>query len=77
MGKPVKRSTVYFAPEIHAALRLKAASTQCSISELVNLVVRDMLREDQADLSAFDERVSESTMSYEELLEELKHSGKI
>ncbi|MTI96297.1 MAG: CopG family transcriptional regulator [Firmicutes bacterium] len=77
MSKPVKRSTIYFAPEIHAALRLKAASTQCSVSELVNNAVRDMLREDMADLAAFEERVLEPTISYEEVLEDLKANGKL
>ncbi|TXH49230.1 MAG: ribbon-helix-helix domain-containing protein, partial [Cellvibrionales bacterium] len=42
-----KRSTVYFDPSIHQALRLKAASTQVSLSELVDEAVRLLMREDQ------------------------------
>lgn len=71
------RSTVYFEPDIHQALRLKSASTHRSLSELVNDAVRQSLREDQEDQQAFEERVAEPTMSYEALLKNLKASGKI
>lgn len=40
MNEPNKRSTVYFEPDLHRALRLKVAYTQCSISDLVNRAVR-------------------------------------
>lgn len=72
-----KRSTVYFDPEIHHALRIKAASTQQSVSEVVNEAVRMALREDQEDLSAFEERAAEPSLSYEALLEDLKSHGKL
>lgn len=72
-----KRSTVYFDPTIHQALRLKAASTQLSLSELVDEAVRLLMREDQEDLSAFSERVKEPEMSYEALLNDLKKHGKL
>ncbi|MFU8833451.1 MAG: CopG family transcriptional regulator [Wenzhouxiangella sp.] len=72
-----KRSTVYFDPQLHAALRLKAAHTQRSLSDLVNDAVRAALAEDQEDLAAFSDRVAEPTMSYEALLEDLKARGKI
>lgn len=77
MSKATKRSTVYFEPEIHNALRLKAASTHRSVSDLVNEAVRHALREDQEDLAAFEERVAEPTISYETLLENLKAHGKL
>ena len=77
MSELSKRSTVYFEPEIHHALRIKAASTHRSLSEVVNEAVRLALREDQEDLSAFDERAAEPTLSYEELLEDLKAHGKL
>jgi hypothetical protein len=35
------------------------------------------LREDQEDLAAFDQRADEGTISYEELLEDLRTHGKI
>jgi hypothetical protein len=45
MGELSKRSTVYFEPEIHHALRVKAANTHQSVSEVVNEAVRLSLRE--------------------------------
>jgi len=72
-----KRSTVYFEPELHQALRLKAVSTNRSISEIINEAVRQILKEDQEDLAAIGDRVAESTISYEELLEDLKKHGRI
>ncbi len=77
MSELSKRSTVYFDPEIHRALRIMAASTHRSVSEFVNEAVRLALREDQEDLSAFEERVAEPTLSYEELLDDLKSHGKL
>jgi plasmid stability protein len=77
MGELSKRSTIYFEPDIHHALRVKAANTHRSVSEVVNEAVRLALREDQEDLSAFDERVNEPTLSYEALLKDLKAHGKL
>jgi len=77
MGELSKRSTIYFEPEIHHALRVKAADTHQSVSELVNEAVRLSLREDQEDLAAFEERVAEPTLSYEALLKDLKAHGKL
>ena len=77
MSESTKRSTIYFEPNLHRALRVKAAHTQRTVSELVNDAVRIALREDQEDLAAFDERRNESTISYEELLKDLKAHGKI
>ena len=72
-----KRATIYFEPELHQALRVKAAHTQRSVSNLVNDAVRQALREDREDLAAFAERAAEPTMTYEELLKDLKEHGKI
>jgi hypothetical protein len=77
MRQLVKRSTVYFKPELHRALRIKAIHTQRSLSDLVNDAVQQALREDEGDLAAFRERASEPTMTYEELLKDLKAHGKI
>ncbi len=72
-----KRSTVYFDPSIHQALRLKAASTHLSVSELVDEAVRLLMRDDQEDLNAFSERAKEPEISYEALLNDLKKHDKI
>ncbi len=77
MSELSKRSTIYFETAIHQALKIKAATTQQSVSEVVNEAVRGALREDQEDLNAFTQRADEPTLSYEELLEDLKSHGKI
>ena len=77
MATMTKRSTIYFRPGLHRALRIKAAETQRSLSDLVNDAVQGALREDQEDLAAFDERAKEPTLTYEELLKDLKAHGKI
>jgi hypothetical protein len=77
MSELSKRSTVYFEPDIHQALRMKAATAHISISEVVNEAVRISLREDQEDLSAFEERANEPILSYEELLKDLELHGKL
>lgn len=77
MSETSKRSTVYFDPQLHAALRLKAVHTQRSISDIVNDAVRTALAEDQEDLAAFEERISEPNLSYEALLNDLKAHGKL
>jgi hypothetical protein len=77
MAELSKRSTVYFDPAIHQALRLKAATNHSSLSELVDEAVRLLMREDQEDLSAISERANEPEISYETMLETLKQDGKI
>ena len=77
MNDTTKRSTVYFDPAIHQALRLKAAETDRSISDLVNDAVRLSLAEDAEDLAAFQERAAEANLSFEDVVKSLKQSGKI
>ena len=69
------RSTLYLDPSLHRALRIKAASANRSMSEIVNDALRAALREDAEDLAAFDERKAEESLSYEELLARLKADG--
>ena len=77
MNESTKRSTIYFRSGLHQALRLKAANSQRSVSDIVNDAVQMVLREDAEDLLAFEERAKESTLTYEELLKDLKAHGKI
>jgi plasmid stability protein len=77
MSEPAKRSTIYLDSALHRALRIKAIHTHRSMSDLVNEAVRMALREDREDLAAFDERAQEPTISYEELLKDLRAHGKI
>lgn len=77
MSNLSKRSTVYFEPAIHQALKMRAASSDVSISELIDEAVCLLMREDQEDLIAISERSDEPEMSYEDFLSELKIDGKI
>lgn len=72
-----KRATVYFDPTLHRALRLKAAATDSSISQIVNDAVRAALAEDAEDLAAFDERRDEPALLFEDLVKDLKQRGHI
>lgn len=72
-----KRATVYFDPAIHRVLKVKAAETSTSISDIIDKAIRRELLEDEEDLRAFKERVSEPTISYDKLVADLKKSGKI
>jgi len=72
-----KRATIYFDPDLHRALRLKAAETDRSVSELVNQAVKLALTEDAEDLAAFAERAPEPNLPFEDVLQDLKRRGKI
>jgi hypothetical protein len=77
MAIQTKRATVYFDPNLHKALRLKAVETSRSVSDLVNEAVREALSEDAEDLLAFEERADEKLISYEEMVKRLKKDGRI
>jgi plasmid stability protein len=72
-----KRATIYFDPEVHKGLRLKAAAMDRSVSDLVNEVARLSLLEDAEDLEAFDDRASEPEVDYDSFVKSLKRRGKI
>ena len=72
-----KRATIYFDKDIHRTLKVKAAETDSTVSDLVNNAVRDSLHEDYKDLKAFEDRVHEPSVPYEKFLKDLKARGKI
>jgi len=72
-----KRATVYFDSQLHRALRLKAAETDESISDLINAAVRQSLAEDAEDLAAFEERAKEPNLAFEAVLKDLRRRGKL
>jgi len=77
MATQTKRATIYFDPNLHKALRLKAVETSRSVSELVNEAVREVLSDDAEDLLSFEERADETLISYEEMVKRLKKDGRI
>jgi hypothetical protein len=77
MKSLTKRTTVYIDPDLHRALRLKAAETERSISDLVNEAVKLSMLEDAEDLAAFEERRLEPNLDFAEVLKDLKQREKI
>ena len=77
MASLSKRATVYFDPAIHRALKIKAAETTRSISDIVDDALRRELAEDEEDLRAFEERAGERRLSFNKVLKDLKANGKI
>ena len=75
--RSAKRATVYFEPEIHRALRLKAATSDKSISDMVNEAVKLTLAEDAEDLEAFEKRKREPNLDFEQFVKALKRRGKL
>ncbi len=72
-----RRATVYLDADLHRALRMKAAETDQSLSDLVNGAIRRSLLEDADDLTAFDDRALEPTLDFERLVKDLKRRGKL
>jgi hypothetical protein len=72
-----KRATIYFEPEIHRALRLKAAASDKSISDMVNDAVKLTLADDAEDLEAFEARKREPNLDFEQFVKALKRRGKL
>jgi hypothetical protein len=77
MATAARRATVYLDPELHKALRLKAVETSRSVSDLVNEAVREALSEDAEDIEAFEQRVREPLISYDEMIRRLRKDGRI
>jgi hypothetical protein len=72
-----RRSTVYFDPAVHRALRLHSAASDRNLSEVVNEMVRRALKEDLADLAIARKRRNEPRHSLESVVKELRRRGKL
>ena len=75
MTKLSQRSTVYFDPDMHKALRFKAAEENRSISENINVAVSVLTAEAAEDISDVDARMSEQSIGYAEFVKSLKADG--
>jgi hypothetical protein len=71
------RATVYFEPEIHKALRLRAAESGLPISQLVNEALRQKFADEAADLDAFLLQQEERHVSFEHFICDLRRRGRI
>ena len=72
-----KRATIYFASDVHRALRLKAAALDRSISDMVNEAVQTVLAEDAEDLASFTEREAEKSVSFDAFVQGMKRRGRL
>jgi hypothetical protein len=70
-----KRATIYFDADVQRALRLKAAASDRSISEMVNEAVKASLAEDADDVAAFDQRKNEKSLSFDTFVQGLRRRG--
>ncbi len=72
-----RRTTVYLEADLHKALKVKAAETEQSVSELVSRAVRRSLREDTEDLAVFKQREKEPNLVFETVLKDLRRRGRL
>ena len=75
MSQLSQRSTVYFDPQMHKALRLKAAQENRSISDIVNEAVALLASEDAEDITDCDSRKNEPSVDYANFVASLKNDG--
>jgi len=71
------RTSIYFDEAIHRALRMKAAVSGASVSDLVNEAVKLSLAEDAEDFAALNARASEPSLSFESVVTDLQARGKL
>lgn len=67
-----KRIRIDLDPDLHRALRVKAAVAERSISDLVNDAVRQNLAEDAEDLDAYHTRRQEPNLDLEGVMKGLR-----
>lgn len=75
MAQLSQRSTIYFDPNMHKALRLKAAQENRSVSDIVNEAIALLTAEDAEDIAEYDARKNEPSMDYSRFVSELKNDG--
>jgi len=73
----MSKATLYLDDALHQALRVKAAETRQTMSDLVNDALKASLSEDLEDIAEWKKRRNEKTYGYEEFLAQLKADGTI
>jgi hypothetical protein len=69
------RTTVYLDRRLYQAAKVKSAVTDRSLSDVINEALIASLREDKADLDAFEHRRKEPSRPFENVLRDLKKDG--
>ena len=75
MPKQTKKTTIYFEPSVHEALRIKAAEESRSMSDVIHEAVSLLVSEDAEDIADFDARIGEPDIGYDEFVHGLKADG--
>jgi hypothetical protein len=70
-----KATTVYLDPKVARAIKVKAAMTARSVSQLINDALLEQLRQDQDDLSYVRKHRKDRGRPLEEFLAEMKKNG--
>jgi hypothetical protein len=76
-GAAVRKSTIYMKDSLHKAVKIKAAETDRSVSEIIEEAVETLLQQDLQDLDIVKKRSKGPLLSYEQLLKNLKKDGVI
>ena len=71
------RATIYFSPDIHTALRLRAATAGTTISQMVNSMVQAALAEEATDMDAFLLHQDEKEQTFESFICGLRRRGRL
>lgn len=77
MSSAVRKSTIYMRDDLHKAVKMKAAETDKSVSEIIEEAIEVLLQEDLEDIQTVKKRSSGPFISYEQLLKNLKKDGVI
>ena len=72
-----RRATIYLDTELHRALRIKAAESDQTVSDIVSQAVRQTLAEDVENLAAVRTRAKEPNLDFETVLKDLRRRGKL
>jgi hypothetical protein len=72
-----KRATIYFDPDIHKILKIKAAENSTTISELIDRAVKYGLKKNKGIFAGESDEVKQSAVYSERLVDKLRKDGKI
>lgn len=75
MRKEAQRTTITFEPEVHRALRIRAAETSRSMSDLVNQAVSFSLAGEEEHPAGCYEGKSEAQISVDKMVAQFKKDG--
>jgi len=73
----LRATTIYLQPRVARAMKLKAAITERSVSQLVNEALLEMLRQDEDDLRFAKRHRRDRTRPLDALLAEMKRDGEL